>query len=316
MKNSIKVLIVCSGNIENHNIKIHHAFVYEQIEFVKNKYNVEYDTLFIKGKGILGYLKNYPEIKKKIKKYKPDLIHAHYGLSGLLSCLQRAVPVVITFHGSEVVSSFLKILSSFAAMMSKYNIYVAKHIRDKMFYKTQRNYKIIPCGINLDESREVDKKESLTKMGLKRENINILFGGAFNNMTKNYELAKNAINNISEKEINLIELKGFERSEVTYLLNACDLILLPSISEGSPQVIKEAMACNCPIVATDVGEIRDIISDAEGCYLTSFEPKDVSNNIKLALEYGKRTNGREKIKRFDNNLIAEIISSVYKEVLC
>lgn len=301
--------------MDNYDIKKHHAFVYEQIETIKNIYNIDYDNLFIRGKGIFGYLKNISKIRKKIKEYKPDLLHAHYGLSGLLSCLQRIVPVVITFHGSEIHSRFINILSSFASKYSEYNIYVAKHIREKMYFKSGRNFNIVPCGINLDESFVMDKDISSSRMKLTKENINILFAGAFDDLMKNYKLAKNAIQIISENKINLIELKGYNREEVTYLFNACDLFLLTSKNEGSPQTIKEAMACNCPIVATDVGEIRDIISDSEGCFITSFEPDDIAQKLKLAMEYGKRTNGREKIKRFDNNIIAEKIYSVYKDVL-
>jgi glycosyltransferase involved in cell wall biosynthesis len=315
MNKILKILIVCSGNIEDENLKTHHAFVFEQIESVKKNYQIDYDTLLIKGKGIFGYLKNLSKIKKKIREYKPDLIHAHYGLSGLLSNMQRAVPVVITFHGSEILSFIVNLLSSFSAMVSKYNIYVARHIREKMYYKPKKNYKIIPCGINLFDSKEVDKQVSLLKMNLVGESINIVFGGAFDVLLKNSALAKAAIQLIPEKNINLIELKGYNRTEVTYLLNACDLLLLPSKSEGSPQTIKEAMACNCPIVATDVGDIKEILSDTEGCFITSFEPEDVAEKIRLAIKFAKRTNGREKIKKFDNNLISEKIYSIYNEVL-
>ena len=83
----------------------------------------------------------------------------------------------------------------------------------------------------------------------------------------------------------------------------------------SPQIIKEAMACNCPIVATDVGDVRHLISDIEGCYLTSFDAEDVAEKIEKALEFGKRTNGRDRIKHIDNRIIAEKVFQVYKKVL-
>ena len=96
----------------------------------------------------------------------------------------------------------------------------------------------------------------------------------------------------------LIELDNRNREEVNLLLNACNLLLLTSTSEGSPQVIKEAMACNRPIVATDVGDIRELIGDTEGCYLTSFDPDDVAKKIKLALQFETSINASERIKRF------------------
>jgi teichuronic acid biosynthesis glycosyltransferase TuaC len=309
----LKILIICSGNVDNNDI--HHTFVFEQIESVKNKYNINYDTVLIEGKGAFGYLRNLKNIRLKIEKYKPDLIHSHFGLSGLLSNLQRSVPVVTTYHGSEVCTFIVNLLSSFSAILSRYNIYVARHIRNKMFCKPKKNYNIIPCGINLNELKENVKEIPQSKVHLNEEKINILFSGAFDNPVKNYNLANTAIKLLPENAINLIELKGYNRNEVNYLLNACNLFLLTSKSEGSPQVIKEAMACNCPIVATDVGDIKEIISGTEGCYITSFNPEDIAHKIRLAIDFAGRTKGRENVKRFDNNLIAEKIYSIYKEVV-
>ena len=98
-------------------------------------------------------------------------------------------------------------------------------------------------------------------------------------------------------------------------LNAADALVLTSLWEGSPNVIKEAMACNLPIVSTDVGDVKEVIGDTEGCYITSYEPSDVAGKIKLALDFGKRTNGREKIKHLEINTIAKRIIDVYNEVL-
>jgi teichuronic acid biosynthesis glycosyltransferase TuaC len=309
--NNLRILVVLSGNATG---EIHHTFVFEQIDSIKSKYNIDYDTILIKGKGIFGYLKNLKHIKSKIKKYKPDLVHAHFGLSGLLSNLQRTVPVITTYHGSEIRTFAVNLLSSFCAILSGYNIYVAHHIRDKMYFKPQKNFSIIPCGIDLNEITEIEKSVSQSKMNLNKENINIVFSGAFDNPVKNYDLAKTAIGLIPEGAINLIELKGYKRSEVNYLLNACDLVLLTSMSEGSPQIIKEAMACNCPIVAADVGDIKEVISGIEGCYITSMDPGDVAGKIRSAIKFAGRTKGREKIMKFDNNLIAEKVHSIYKKL--
>ena len=90
--------------------------------------------------------------------------------------------------------------------------------------------------------------------GLKREEIYGLFSSNFSNKVKNYQLAKKALKHLNKK-IHLIELVGYNRDEVNILLNAVDFLLMTSISEGSPQIIKEAMACNCPIITTDVGDV-------------------------------------------------------------
>jgi len=122
----MKVLIVCSGNGVNFDLQMHHAFIYEQVESLKQNFNVEYDTYLIKGKGVTGYLSNLPSLKKKIKSFVPDVVHAHYGLSGLLACLQIKVPVVITFHGSDAYIPFIKTLSKIAGRLSSFNIFVGE----------------------------------------------------------------------------------------------------------------------------------------------------------------------------------------------
>ena len=75
------------------------------------------------------------------------------------------------------------------------------------------------------------------------------------------------------------------------------------------------MACNCPIVSTDVGDVKEVIGKTEGCYITSFDPKDVAEKIKMALDFGKRTNGRNHIKHLEINNIAKKIINVYEHVL-
>ena len=308
----MKVLIVCSGNVENFNFEIHQAFIYEQIESLKQYFNIEYDTFFINGKGIVGYLNSVPLLKKKIKKYSPDIVHAHFGLSGLLACFQRKIPLVITFHGSDAHVISVKFLSKIAARLSKFNIFVENKIRNKI--KGHGNNSVIPCGINLDDFFPMDKSVAREMAGLKSDKKYILFSSRFDNEVKNYSLAKSSLEKINE-QIELIELKNKTRNNVNLLLNACDFALLTSTSEGSPQFIKEAMACNCPIVATDVGDINEVIGKTEGCYLTSFDVDDVADKIKLAIKYGKRTNGRATIKHYDNKLIAQKISKIYKNVV-
>jgi len=307
----MKILIVCSGNAENFEFKLHRAFIYEQIEAIKQNFKIEYDTFFITGKGVFGYLKNLPKLQNKIKSYVPEIIHAHYGLSGLFACLQRIVPVVITFHGSDAYIPKVKILSRIAAGLSRFNIYVSNKIQNRI--KGKINYSIIPCGINLDIFYPVDMKIAREKLNMESGKKYILFASSFTNSVKNSPLAFSALGML-QMNAELIELKNRSREEVNLLLNACNLLLLTSKTEGSPQIIKEAMACNCPIAATDVGDIDDVMGRTEGCYLTSFEAKDIADKIKLAIKFDKRTNGREQIEHLDNNIIVKKIFDIYQIV--
>ncbi|AFN75909.1 glycosyl transferase group 1 [Melioribacter roseus P3M-2] len=312
----MKVLIVCSGNAPDFNFQIHQAFIYEQIETVKRYYHIDYDKFFIKGKGIRGYLKNLPSLKNKIKNYKPDIVHAHFGLSGLLANMQRSIPVILTLHGSDLNINEARKYSVIAKLLSKATIIVSEKML--IYVKKKNNDYIIPCGVDLEKFYPIAKNESRERLGWGKDKVYVLFSSRFDNEVKNFNLAKKSLELLDNLNIEIVELKNRSREEVNLLLNAVDLLLLTSFSEGSPQIIKEAMACNCPVVTTDVGDIKEMIGDTEGCYITSFDPKDVAEKIKLAIHFARtkgRTNGKAKIGKYDNHVIAKQIYEVYQRVL-
>lgn len=308
----MNVLLVHSGNAVTNSHD--YTFVNEQGEALrKNEVNVYYYA--VRGKGVKGYLSSFSGLKKAIKTNKVDLVHAHYGLCGALAVLQRRVPVVITFHNGETLTFKGKLISSAAAWLSKYNIFVAQHIHDKLF-KVPKEYSIIPCGIDLKLLPLVNKEEAIKTMGLRTDVPNIMFGGSFSNARKNYPLAKEALE-LLPYEVNLIEMKGFSRAEVDLLLCGCDLFLMPTKSEGSPQVVKEALACNCPIVATGVADIPELLSGVSNCYTTGFDASEIANRVDTIIKSGQRSNGRDKVisMNLDNPLVAKRIKMIYEKVL-
>lgn len=304
----MKVLIVCSANSG----KIMPFITEQGDELVRQ--GIEVDYFPVKGKGLKGYLKNLKALKTKINSDNFQLVHAHYGLSGALAVLQRKLPVIITFHNGETLTFKANFISSLASFFSAFNIYVAKHIYDLTYFKRKNKSVVIPCGINLNELKVIPKENAKKFMELPDNKINILFGGSFSNLRKNYSLAKSALNLVQEKNINLIELRGYSREQVTNLLCGCDLLLLPTKSEGSPQIVKEAMACNCPIVATNVADIHEIFAGTEGCFLTDFEPENVAAAISKAIGFKGRTNGRREMDRYDNEMIVSEIINVYQKL--
>lgn len=117
--------------------------------------------------------------------------------------------------------------------------------------------------------------------------------------------------------VELLELKGYSRYEVTLLMCAADAFLMTSLSEGSPQVIKEAMACGCPIVSVDVGDVRERTEGVEGCYVANTRnPEDLAQLLKKALTFGNKINGREKIiaDGLDNKFVAARLMDIYKKI--
>lgn len=305
----MKVLIVCSANSG----KIMPFITEQGDELVRQ--GIEVDYFPVKGKGLKGYLKNLKSLKMKINSGNFQLVHAHFGLSGALAVLQRKLPVIITFHNGETLTFKANFISSLASLFSTYNIYVAKHIYELTFFKRKNKSVVIPCGINLSDLEIIPFEDAKKIMQLPDNKINILFGGGFTNLRKNYPLAKAAIDLLPENNINLIELKGYSREEVTKLLCACNLMLLPTKSEGSPQIVKEAMACNCPIVATNVADIAEITANTQGCFITGFEPSEVARAIDNAINFNKRTDGRSKMSKYENSVIVGEIIEIYKKVV-
>lgn len=100
-------------------------------------------------------------------------------------------------------------------------------------------------------------------------------------------------------------------------MNASDIMLFTSDYEASPMVIKEAMACNLPIVSTNVGDTKWVIGDTEGCFMSRKEPEDITLKIKAALDYGRRTDGRKRIEELGLGLqqISQRIIKIYDEII-
>lgn len=312
----MKILIVCSGNApkgQQFDFKLQQAFIYEQVEALK-KLGLQFDYFLITKKGFSGYLKHYRLLKKVLGKSHYDLIHAHNGLSGFIANIQNKVPVVTTYHGSDINLFYLRLISYFSILRSSQNIFVSSRQRRKIIINRKSN--IIPCGVDLKMFYPyLSLKGDSTKQKGK-----ILFSSSFSISVKNYPLANEAIRMIDEDNIELIELKNRSREEVCELMNTSDLLLLTSFCEGSPIVIKEAMACNCPIVSTDVGDVREIIGHTEGCHITSFDRSDVARKIKLGLDFSRiigRTNGLQRILdlKLDSDSIAKRIIEIYYKAL-
>lgn len=302
---NLRVLVVCSANSG----KIV-PYIQEQVEAIANQ-GALVDYFLIQRKGVVGYVRAWKMLLIKINAYKPNIIHAHYGLSGLFATMQRKVPVVTTYHGSDINNASIRFLSRIAIKLSKYNIFVSQKLVAIVLPK--QKFVVLPCGVNLSVFYPQDKKTARQVLGVDAEKKIVLFAGAFSNSVKNYPLAKATLDLLPD--VDLIELKGYSREQVALLLNAVDAVLMCSNTEGSPQFIKEAMACNCPIVSTRVGDVPEQINELEGCYLSEANPQLLAEALKQAFIFNKKTSARERVLSMDNNLIAKQLIVVYNQFL-
>ena len=290
-------------------------FIVEQVEALK-KQGCTIDFFGLQGKGLSGYLRNLPLLKQKINEFCPDIIHAHYGLSGLLANLQRRIPVVTTYHGSDINEKNVLRFSKMAMRLSAWNVFVSR--KTLGIAKPEKKYTLLPCGIDLSDLQLTDKTEARQKMKLQADRKYILFAGAFDVEVKNAPLAKKAVALLQESQTELLELKGYTREEVTLLMCAADAFLLTSLTEGSPQVIKEALVCGCPIVSVDVGDVKERVEGIEGCYVANTrEPEELADLLRKALSFEGRTKGHDRIVAdgLDNQQVAKQLIEIYERVL-
>lgn len=307
----MKILFVRSGNNGTDPI------TQNQGESLR-KADCEVEFFNIVGKGIVGYLRNLFILSDVIKKTNPEIIHAHYVYSGILTSFSfSGKPVITSLMGSDVNNAglfTLWLIRFFTRFVWGASIVKAKCMYDKLGC---RNLFIVPNGVDLEVFKPIDKVYAQNKLSWSSRCYNILFPADPGRKEKNFELCQKAIDILKLKfpEVQLHFLVGITPSEVSLWYNAADVVILTSLSEGSPNVIKEAMACNCPIVSTDVGDVKEIIAHTEGCFITGFDPEEICEKTKLALKFGRRTLGRERIKNVSEEVIAKKILNVYSEVM-
>lgn len=305
----MKVLIVARCKKGNYA-----PFITEQVSAIE-KQGVECRFLGVEGGGIFGYIRHIPKLLRAIQDFHPDIIHAHYGLCGLLANIQRQIPVVTTYHGSDINDTKIRSLSLFSMHLSAWNVFVSQRILDKA--KPQKHFALLPCGIDLCEAQKTEKSKARQMMGLSNNHKYVLFSGAFDNEVKNAFLAKESVSLVRD-QVELLELKGYSREEVILLMCSADAFLMTSFSEGSPQVIKEALACGCPIVSVDVGDVKERLSRIDGCYVAkTYNKEELACLLHKAISFENKTKGRDRVVSdgLDNSLIAETLIEYYTNIL-
>jgi len=287
-------------------------FVKEQFEYFRDHYDMDVDLFVLNGKSSLHKYLNPIGLYRKIKDFDPDIIHVHYGLTGLplllIAPFIKNKKIIATYHGSDINGS--KAVFLISKMLIRYadaNIAVSQQIFEKI-KPVSNNIKWIPCGIDdlfLDDQQPVERKNA------------VIFPGSPQRAVKNYSLFEKMLDVLKKKygltpEVILFDSKS--RAEVKKALKEAKCLVMTSLSEGSPQVIKEAIACDTPIVSTPVGDVPYLIENLDNCYI-AHNTEDLAEKIARVFASEYHAFPEERKKRLSNAYVCDQIVGLYKRLI-
>jgi len=307
-------------------------FIEQQIKALR-KMDLELDVLHVNRRegGMRAYASLPAMLRKTFVQFKPDLVHVMYGgiISWIASTIIRDRPIVVTFHGSDLLGQpferpLRRLFSACGVLASRQAarrcdgiVAVAGHLLDKLPKNIPSSrIQIIPCGIDLDLFKPLDREICRLRLGWESDAFHILFQ-VTGDPVKRPELAAAAVERLKELGVKaeLHYLRGVEYEQVPIWLNASDALLVTSRHEGSPTIVKEALACNLPIVSVRVGDIPERIQELEGCYLSAPDAMELALNLRQVRIHPMKIAARATVQRVSADGCAQRLTQFYEQVV-
>jgi teichuronic acid biosynthesis glycosyltransferase TuaC len=289
-------------------------FMTQQVAALENR-GVSFTTMSVAGevdadvdRSPIDYLRTVPRVLREASK-EYDLVHAHYGLTAPAALAQVRVPVVLSLWGSDVHGPVAP-LSKACAPLCAAVVVMSEEMRTVL----GRPCEVIPDGVDLDRFCPEPRSRARDAVGWPDDEYHVLFPYSHARTVKNYPRAKRVVAAVSrrvDRPVRLQTISGVGHDAVSTYLNAADALVLTSESEGSPNSVKEAMACNVPVVATDVGDVAERLAGVEPSTVARSD-EALIDGLASILERGERSNGREAAREVSIERTADRMLAVYE----
>jgi glycosyltransferase involved in cell wall biosynthesis len=293
------------------------CFVKDQVDDLR-RLGVGVSVLAFDGRGRKHrYLTAVSRLRQALRHDRYDLVHAHYGLSGVVASLQLATPVVTTFHGSDASEPWQRNVSWLVARRTQ-PIAVAPVVAANL---RVRDAPVIPCAVDLDLFRPLDRAAARRALGWPAAGPCVLFPSDRRDRSKvankRVDVFDAMIDRLRRSEPGVVPacLDGLSREQVALAMNAADVVVVTSMCEGAPVVVKEALACRTPLVSVDVGDVPTVIAGLPGCAIVRRDPEALARAVGRALRAGRDPRLREAMEAYGREPIAARVLQVYRRLL-
>ncbi|HVN87107.1 MAG TPA: glycosyltransferase [Candidatus Binatia bacterium] len=292
-----------------------------------------YVDSFVVQRGERGkYARAVPRLRAVLARQAYDVVHAHYGYAGIVAALQRRVPSVVTFHGDDLLGTpdASGRATSWSRLWVQIHRRMAAHVdaviavsEEMARVLDRRDVHVIPCGVDTELFVPRARDDARRRLGWDTTRRYVLFAANPAFPRKCFPVARAAVDLLNRSRPDPIELVCTHSQpravvpyeEVPWYMAAADALAVTAYWEGGPVVVKEAMACNLPIVSADVGDVRRVIGDTGDCHIVARDPGAVATALAAVLDPPRRTNGRARAELVALPRIAERLIAVYEAVL-
>jgi teichuronic acid biosynthesis glycosyltransferase TuaC len=290
------------------------GFVRDQVDALRRIDGLELE-LFTFDTGAREYARAAATLARRYRRHSFDVVHAHYGLCGWSALAVRGAPHIVTFHGTDLAHPYVgpmsRALAKLIAVPAPVSASLARRGLPGLVGK--RRIAVLPTGVDLERFGQIDRRSAREQLGLDPAGPYLLFPADPSRPEKRFDRASEIARRAG------VELLAYERrppEEIPLMINAANAVLVPSEREGFGLATLEALACDVPVIATDVGVARVALEGVEGTLCSPFDAARWSAAAAPHLAAtDPRIAGRARAALFDRNRLAERVFRAYQDVV-